>query len=918
MRTWDLDLTSWTLSTKSNECHSNEIKLNIQVRKSKNRLYVRNDSSVAAVLTYKEDVLLKNKQHQHLKTEVFGTNLRNGGACFYVNDHPVTLNGTAIMELLPPCGLHLTLSVPANSEVEITKIIVAAQEEDHDLVDDCATDSDVLVITPDYPSFHNLYLCAFAHSRNREYVKAGLKVQVASISPNNWYQQSYEMDGVPVLMGRYIDLKKLLSRHQYKTVVVHFVDENLCQIFDGYINDERLIFICHGPETVFRYLSNPCRPYFTQKLPAVDPNPAFDKKEAYIKKYAKKDNVDWVFVSNWLHDYSEKLLGIEFRHSRIISNTISEDLFPYRKKHTEDRKKVMILRKFDNIGQHSIDLCVRAILELARRDFFYDLTFEVYGDGNIYEKLVGPIIQFPNVHLYRTFIPNSEVHNIHARNGIFLSPSRHDSQGVSMGEAASSGLVVVGSDVTCTGYFMNNAVNHTMTDPENPIALADVIDRLYHNPQEFLEISQRMSQETQARCCRENTVMKEIALIREKIAAFDSDTYNPHVEPQGEPVLTIVVPAYNVEEYLEKCLRSLLAHRNAGKTEIIVVNDGSRDATAEIGERFAQLTHGVVKVINKENGGHGSTINVGIEAARGRYFRLIDGDDWVDPENLAKLVDLLENETVDIVLTKGSYEYVEQGGLTNIINYNMLNEGSVYHFDDLLYPGYGFETYGPLLTTGNYRTDILRRAGMHISEKRPYVDMEFNSFSLCYVDTLKYYDLDIYRYLIGRAGQTVSRDFWKKKYQDHKYVILNILRTINSMPDYSDAKKKYVYEHITALMIDSQVFMFDQLCLWGQIDEFLDELAAFPEARAAGLKYIEKKNGDCSVIMAHYHEKIAAHSEAPTPIIGGADPVINSVSPGPVVRSWKWYLKTIIKACVPYGLMKFIVKSRYPGAIFPD
>lgn len=918
MRTWDLELTNWTLSTKSNECHSNDITLNVQVKKNKNRLYVRNNSSVAAVLTYKEDVSLKNRHHQHLKVEVLGTNLCNGGACFYVNNHPVTLNGIAMMELAPPCSLLLTLNVPANSEVEITKVLLTAQEEEHNLVDDCAIDKDVLVITPDYPSFHNLYLCAFAHSRNREYVKAGLNVQVASISPHNWYQQSYEMDGVPVLMGRYLDLKKLLSRHQYKVVIVHFVDENIYQILDGYINDERLIFICHGPETTFRILPNLCRQYFTKALPAVDKSETFDKKEAYVRKYSQKDNVDWVFVSEYFRDLSEKLMGITFRHSHVIYNTINEELFPYREKTAEDRKKILILRKFDNIRVHSIDQSVQAILELSRRDFFQDLNFEVYGDGLLYDTLVAPIAQFPNVHLHRTFVPNNEVHKIHAQNGILMIPSRHDAHAVAMGEGASSGLVVVGSDVTSNSFFMNNSVNHTMTDPEDPIALADVIDRLYHNPQEFLEISERMSRETQARCCKENTVMREVALIRKKLTAYDSHTYDPHVAPQGDPILTIVVPAYNVEAYLEKCLRSLVAHRNAGKTEIIVVNDGSKDRTAEIGERFAQLTHGVVRVINKENGGHGSTINVGIDAARGRYFRLIDGDDWVDPENLATLVDSLEHETVDIVLTKGSYEYVEKGELTNIISYDMLNEGTVYHFEDLLYPVYGFEGYGPILISGNYRTEVLKKAGAKISEKRPYVDMEFNSFFLRYVDTLKYYDLDIYRYLIGRAGQTVSRDFWKKKYQDHKYVILNILRTINSMPDYSEAKKKYVYEHITALMIDSQVFMFDQLCLWEQIDEFLRELAAFPEARDAGLKYIEKKAGDCSVIMAHYQERIAAHLENPTPIIGGAHPVVNPDPMAPIDRSWKWYIKTFLKACVPYGLMKFIIKSRYPGASFPD
>ena len=282
----------------------------------------------------------------------------------------------------------------------------------------------------------------------------------------------------------------------------------------------------------------------------------------------------------------------------------------------------------------------------------------------------------------------------------------------------------------------------------------------------------------------------------------------------------------------------------------------------------------------------------------------------MDAENLATLVDKLENETVDLVLTKGSYEYVEQAELVNIIDYDMLHEGTTYYFEDLLYPGYGFSTYGPILTTGNYRTDVLKKAQFQISEKRPYVDMEFNSFAIRYVDTLKYYDLDIYRYLIGREGQTVSRDFWKKKYKDHKYVILNVLKTIHSMSDYSEAKKKYVYEHITALMIDSQIFMYDQLCLWEEIDTFLNELKAWPKARKEGLKYIKNKNGDCCVILEHYRDAMKIKPEKRSPIIGGDYFVNHSRS-----HSVKWYAKKAVKACIPYGILRLYQLKRYPNGV---
>ena len=902
MKTWKLDLSKFAADKE------NQHLLSTDCTQLPEELVIKNTESTPVKLCYENDILIVNEKYKSLQISFVGTNLKNSGGCLYINGHPVTLNGFSNMEITPPINLHITMMIPSDSAIKVTDISLMACEEIKDLTEDCSTSQDVLVITPDYPSTHNLYLCAFAHSRNREYIKAGLNVQVATISPNNWYQSVYELDGVPVFSGRYLDLKKLLSRHQYKVIVVHFVDEKLYPIFDGYIHDERLIFICHGPETTFRFLTNRCRPYFTKELPEIDNSTYFDKKETYAIKYAQKENVDWVFVSEWLRDFSEKMLGTQFKNSHIIYNTINENLFPYAPKTADDRKKILILRKFDNIRVHSIDQIVNAIRDLSRRDFFDDLTFEVYGDGNYYYTLVEPLRGYSNVHLHQTFIPNEKVYELHKNNGILLIPSRHDSQGVAMCEAASSGLVVVGSRLDTTSFFMNQQYNHTLADPEDPHALADIIERLYNNPDEYLEISARMSAETQALCNRTNTVLKEVALINRNLENFNNTNYKLDVYPNASPILTIVIPAYNVESYLEKCIRSLLAHRNVAKTEIIIVNDGSKDRTSEIAHHFEKISNGIVKVIDKENGGHGSTINVGLANARGRYFRLIDGDDWVDAENLAILVDKLEYEVVDVVLTKGSYEYVEQAELTNIIDYDMLNEGTTYYFEDLLYPGYGFSTYGPLLTTGNYRTEVLKKAKFHISEKRPYVDMEFNSFALRYVETLKYYDLDIYRYLIGREGQTVSRDFWKKKYKDHKYVILNILNTVQNMNDYSDSKKKYVYEHITAMMIDSQIFMYDQLCLWEEIDEFISELKKWPDALQASLNYIKQKNGDCSVILEKYKLRMRLQTENRKPIIG------SSISENSTSKhSWKWYMKKAIKACTPYGILRLYQLKRYPN-----
>ena len=390
-----------------------------------------------------------------------------------------------------------------------------------DLEKQISKEADVLIVTPSYPSTENLYLCAFVHSRVKEYVNAGLKVQVASISGQNSTKKIYTHDGIQVIKGNYYDLRELLSKKQYKVIVTHFVDENLYPIYHNFIGNEKLIFICHGPETVFRYLVNVTRPYFTKPIPYPKDDIGFNIKEKWVKIFSQKDNVEWVFVSDWLKEFSEKELKIKFKHTRVINNIINEELFPYEEKKEEDRCKILVIRKFDNIIQHSLDQVVLTILELSRRPFFDKLSFEVYGDGNFYDELIEPIRRINNVHLHRTFIQNNQISKIHEKAGILLIPSRHDAHAVAMGEGASSGLVVVGSNVTSNPFFMNEKENHTLADPEDYVALADIIERLYNNPKEFLAISKRLSKETHEKYCKKNTVQKEVDLIQEKLGEYE-------------------------------------------------------------------------------------------------------------------------------------------------------------------------------------------------------------------------------------------------------------------------------------------------------------------------------------------------------------------------------------------------------------
>ena len=117
------------------------------------------------------------------------------------------------------------------------------------------------------------------------------------------------------------------------------------------------------------------------------------------------------------------------------------------------RKKIFFVRRFEDISKYAIDINVRTILDLSRKDFFEDLEFNIYGTGENYDTLIAPIKDFPNVKLHRKFLTHTDLSKIHKENGIGLFATRYDAQGVSMCEAAMSGLAIVSYRMTLLQNF---------------------------------------------------------------------------------------------------------------------------------------------------------------------------------------------------------------------------------------------------------------------------------------------------------------------------------------------------------------------------------------------------------------------------------------------------------------------------------
>lgn len=696
------------------------------------------------------------------------------------------------------------------SKVEINTIELSKCESENDY---CIEDlnNDTLIITPSYPSEENRYLCGFVHARVKAYKKAGLKFDLICA---HGYQNAmkYKFEDVDVLKTSFDNLRKILIKKKYKQILVHFFDDKYSNVFNACdLTDTKLYLWVHGPETLYWDWPKFTTQYFTQ-LPKLNDGQKdiFYKYDNMIKSYNDNPNVTWIFVSEWIKNQSERLINIKFNKYKVIPNYIDENNFNYIEKNVEQRKKIFFLRRFDNINKYAIDINIKTILELSRREFFNELEFNIYGTGDFYDTLIGPIKDFENVHLHRKFFTQKEIADIHKDNGVALFATRYDAQGVSMCEAAMSGLVIVGSKNEAIEEFIPNDIG-LLAETEDYVQYADIIEKLYKDSSYFNKSSLACCMKVNDICSFEKTIQKEIELFENHL---DNTSTTTKISQDNNIILTVVIPAYNVSDYIQHTIKSLINQKYAKNLEIIVVNDGSKDDTSnlvkEIIQSYTVDTKPIIKLIDKQNGGHGSTINVGIQEARGKYIRIIDGDDWVNTEDFEKLLEKLDTEEVDIVVSDYS-EYIADLNIIILKKwYESMQPYKKYNFDDMCYEGYGFSEWGPILATANFKTKMLQEYSFKLSEKSFYVDMEFDVFSIIGAKSIKYYTLDIYRYFIGRTGQSISKESYERNYLQHEKVLFNIIDFVFNGGKLSKQKKEYATNKIIIPMIRSQYLIVGQ------------------------------------------------------------------------------------------------------------
>ena len=224
--------------------------------------------------------------------------------------------------------------------------------------------------------------------------------------------------------------------------------------------------------------------------------------------------------------------------------------------------------------------------------------------------------------------------------------------------------------------------------------------------------------------------------------------------------LTVIIPSYNMELFLPKCLESFgidqLRKEDtalADALEVIVVNDGSVDRTSELAHQFEERFPEAVKVIDKANGGYGSCVNAALRLAAGRYVRVLDADDYLETSEVAKYLRFLISlhGTADLVVN--DYDEVEVSGeVSKVIRYGLPSDG-VFTTGLLIDSNEMLDIHGIA-----YRRAILDKMAYRQSEGIHYTDAEWHSLPMSQVATVVYRPGVLTHYLIGREGQSMERD----------------------------------------------------------------------------------------------------------------------------------------------------------------
>ena len=269
--------------------------------------------------------------------------------------------------------------------------------------------------------------------------------------------------------------------------------------------------------------------------------------------------------------------------------------------------------------------------------------------------------------------------------------------------------------------------------------------------------------------------------------------------------ISFAIPSYNSQDYMSHAIESILT--GGEDVEIIIVNDGSGDRTLEIAREYKKKYPGIIKVVDKENGGHGDAVNSGLSNATGKYFKVVDSDDWVDEEALQSILVFLkelEREDKEIDMLVSNYVYEKAGAARKkCIHYrNVLPQDKIFSWDEI--GRFRLDQY-ILMHSVIYRTSMLKLSQMTLPKHTFYVDNIFVYEPLPHVQKMYYLDVNFYRYFIGRSDQSVNEQVMIGRI-DQQILVTKQMLGCHDVTKLSSRKlKHYMVRYLEIMMVISSI-----------------------------------------------------------------------------------------------------------------
>ncbi|MBQ4284667.1 MAG: glycosyltransferase [Lachnospira sp.] len=272
-------------------------------------------------------------------------------------------------------------------------------------------------------------------------------------------------------------------------------------------------------------------------------------------------------------------------------------------------------------------------------------------------------------------------------------------------------------------------------------------------------------------------------------------------------LISFAIPCYNSAAYMEKCIKSILT--GGEDVEIIIVNDGStKDNTAEIADSYAKKYPTIIKAVHQENGGHGQAVNTGLANATGKFFKVVDSDDWVDVKSLKRIINTLkgfiDGEEPDMVIANYVYEKVG-AKRKKVVHYeNVFPVEQMFGWDDI--GKFKVDQY-ILMHTVIYKTQVLKDSGVLLPKHTFYVDNIFVFEPLPFVEKMYYIDANFYRYFIGRDDQSVNESVMIKRIDQQIAVTKRMVDYFVDNEIDNKKRRMYMRNYLRIMMEVSSIFL---------------------------------------------------------------------------------------------------------------